>query len=798
MMNPENDEVVTPNDALMDAILQQWLGERTARALDADELLARVAKLSFADEESVRRLDEAVVRAGTTTQENVIAAAAMLSTDGKIPPIQKPVVTPAATTIERPDIFSGISRRLLFGAGAAIAASLLIVAGSYFGEIRDEKRRELTTQMAAEAQARQNEIGNDSIANPNPLDSQIAAESPTPFSPNSPSSADVELERTYAFGELPFKLDSIVRSEVASPQERQAIENAWTPDSQQMLVTTNSQFEQLWKRLEVSDIVRIDTVAWADRVSTQLLGTALTAASKTELASQLRDESDLEVWKSQWLTQILASDRFVNNWSDKIADEHFGFASRDPNGGNANGKAATQSIYEAARRRIKRAIQNDESVIALWKDFLSLPIGSSVDLAVDKNVKLDAEQIEKGVGAWWLASRSLDAHAKSSKLLAEWSVAGAACAKCHSDSKLSKTTGLVSWNEHQSYWTVSALAAKFDIDQEDKQWNLTLRPDQEIFYEHFTGDLQIAEIRDPMARNNDIPKAVASNWPAEVTTRADVIKAIDAVANWSINEPRVKHGWINMVWSGVFRRPLISPMRNRLSSSFAFDDSSYYGKPSDKSDETAEEGELREWRELEEFLASQVNKEGQSLRSLLTLMVTLDAFQSSSAEVSAAWYLTATEENIRQLRRRTEAFAFFSPAVDRNVQTPNRMVAWLRKTGQINQQPRSILAQPAPQVQTNKPSVAKIARPEQPEEMTAGQVEWLLHSRHPEPLVAEWIDLFSRSKTMDWESAVNHIYAAATGRLPSVVELAESRDLLDISGSRSIALSRLAATLQSR
>ncbi len=186
------------------------------------------------------------------------------------------------------------------------------------------------------------------------------------------------------------------------------------------------------------------------------------------------------------------------------------------------------------------------------------------------------------------------------------------------------------------------------------EWKL----DRELFYENGDGQMKLAEAGFASQANGQ-PSI------AQVGSVEEATKALNSWARWISSNLATHESYVDVVWQGLFN--------GRLESS------------------NSQETEFSELSELRSFLAAINRDNNLTLRELIEVLVSSDAFTSPIAEPTQSWYLMASKENVDQLRKQMRTFALYPPKSDASVLASEQLLAWL---SQMNQPAPLVLAQP--------------------------------------------------------------------------------------------------------
>ena len=717
-----------------DTLLDEFLNQRSPKKLDAGNLFKRASA-----SESATRLDRCSEVAASDLA--AIQALDLFGGTHHVNPNAPPGQLSAATPV--------MARRALIGVIAALAASLLIAMGvmlthdrSSFSVLPGAKiaNTPLKQDAITTAQASDNSqsVATNTIENDWNRDKIVPSRNPSDFGP------------------LPFALDQpkIVQSNSNSAAVRP---RSWNADRTQILITTDSQFDQLWQRHESQPTAWADSATWATRAQFSLTGESLGAEEASRIAQDIDESDEPLAAKRVWVSQVMQSDAFIAHWSQKLSESYFGFRAEE----------------EAATTAIASALRAEESILPLWKSFLTIrAMGSET-----------SQKAAQSTGLWWkkfAANVSLkndsDPRLMASELLTRWHGNQAGCIQCHSDdaSRVEIDADL-----KQQYWALAGLLNKVEFVRTEEDICFKIKQDSryDLFYERANGQLQLAEPGFPIAGKSqtEIERAGSEN-PLDQNDLAD---SIGRWGDWAAEDSNVAAALVDSLWLGVFNRPLklevatgVEPARNELD-------------------------DLRDFYAAE-LLQSSPQKD--SLRQIIETLLLSKPFIAPQADATPAWYLTASQNSVISLRQAEINFASFTAAIEPELRSLDGQLAWLNRTGQINRPAPIVLAQPLPAFPKTAESMdadlaasnsaKKLTDPEAT--MTGGQLQWLLRSRHPQPEVALWIETLSNSK-LTWEQAVDHTYFSTNATKASEEKQIAARKMLDLSGSRQLAISRMLA-----
>ncbi len=747
-MNDQNsdyyDEDDGDSDAFIDSLLDEYLNKRKPRDLDADQVAASIARATFTDGTELVHLDAAAALAALDVQRQFgLNPELMPSGASNSAPVVRSLKDPANSEIDS-SIPQGIRKRLVYGVLAGLAASLLIVAGTFFGNDSSKVNNALSpadlavqdTEPADGDKAKS--IGEDGLETGSVPAEQIANSNSTTAGGTDVAPIEESVVGVRPLGELPFQRDRLAAETLVEELNKREVAK-WNPNREQMLVTIDSQFAQLWDLLEIDSGVMLDSVAWADRVSEQLIGRKISETERTALQSYLQSGSQLQDAKSAWLDRLLSSDEFAEYWAEKLATNYFELnAPAEQNSSSIVGKS-----WKSAVEKIASAIRDDQPILPLWRDWLSVP---------------DEVNIAGGIGAWWVSNPKRDPHSTSTRLLTRWQGTQASCAQCHA---AEENVVEIDSNQRARYWAFAGLLHKFDLMQDDNRLEMRVQTDRELFYDQ---SLSVIVAQPAVPQADGSLKTLAE----EAFNDADQLSvALIDWTEWAVGTDAAKQEFVDAIWTGMFRKPLQA--KSALQSQT-----------------------LAELSELREFLGKQLDSEDGSLRSILATLAMSAPFQTGDIVLSTDWYLTANDDQIRTEMLKSASFARYAPTNEVDLGNIDRMVAWLRQTGQTSS-PRTVLANPTFMTPSKTEPLSSGAAPQE-NRMTSDQLAWLLESRHPNAALETWISKLSNSQ-MDWKNVVTHVYLSSLGRPPTSSELHSSDELLDLSASRNLAIARILASL---
>jgi hypothetical protein len=686
--NQTNDEL-----PIIDAMLAEYLANSRPKSLDAELLASKVAQSTFLSLEDVARLDAAQA-AGKIDADHFAKTGFFQSA--------KPTATPHAVRSR------STGWRIAICAVGALAACLLIMASSMLPKTNDSSVLNSPTprpqDLAKEIIEQQKANGN-----PNPIETV----SPEAVPPKNQIANQDKSNRDQQPMKLPFEKDSDRDARAVASNANQATSKR-SYDADTVLVTVNSQFNELWSRLGIQRPEEISFDQWASRVSIALIDRDV--SSEFDASTQLDDD----IAKSDFLDQLMLRQDFIDRWSSRIGQQAFGLAISSENDSEATDIIAA-------------SIHNDQPLVDQWSNLLSV------------NVDGDSR-----IGAWWVSNAELDAKQHASKLFAIASGNDSTCVQCHHAN--SDSVPKLSNDVESKYWSLAGLIDKFRIvDSSQIQWQV----DSELFYEVDNGKMLIASAGQP-----------SSGQSNSISNPDDVTLAMSQWAQWIEDQSKTHESYIDVVWSGLFG--------SRLSESLQHD------------------AQLVELQDLREYLAS-ASKNDASLRSLIKVIAMSKAFATPAFEESDRWYLMANDDAIADTQSKLRSYAFYTPRSASTVSTYPALTAWLRD---MNRPMQTVLAQPAPPA--NPPSEQNVA-PKTPTEvpeaqMNASQLDWLIRSKHLSADAKSWISRVAQSK-LAWDDVVQHLYFKTVGRAASNEELGFAKEILDVSGQREVALSRIYATL---
>jgi hypothetical protein len=478
---------------VIDALLEEYLGGKKPRALDADTLNGIVANSTFLDDQEVRKFDFACAKAELELE--------IAGNHPHSPVIPKVSLAPVTHNAPPRSLFS----RLALGSLAMLAACLLILASSYLTLNQQQNSRKPLQKNSTEDQLASNDNTQaESLQPTQDYKNELAVN-------NDDHSSDiVEIP-----GPLPFERDHHIPLEFNS-DETAAVQPKWSADQEQVLATINSQFEQLWNRTSMAKSDAIDLNQWAHRVSLALVG----KPPRADMLSLLSSNKDSGALRKRFVDSLLQSEDFVQHWANRLASQYFSL----PAGASRRGDVA------ASRELIELAIRDNSSITGLWESFL------------------DPELSTGQSGVWLVAHREHDAKSLAAELLSLGVGNQASCMRCHQAGNTqltsrTKLSDIANNNSLDQFWKLAALLNKAQVQDDRIAW----RMDRELFHDSKNSTVQLA-----VPGFADVPNLTSK----EIVNSDDAAAALKSWGQWLSSSQESRGRFVETVWKGLFHMPL--------------------------------------------------------------------------------------------------------------------------------------------------------------------------------------------------------------------------------------------------
>ncbi len=363
----END-----NQPIVDAMLDEWIGNRSPRPLSASEL----SNLRI-DPQRAAELDQALIAALSDMRNRSSGSAISVYRKPKsYSPVYRVMVALAACWLVGVGIWAVVNRNRINNDNAIHPS--IVVAEHPPTLVVDPTTKSTTTVASPKEEVAQNASTTKSVASKSQRES-------------------------LSLDSLPFKTNDTVTLE--SKQASNRTDRLAMLDEREVVALIDRQMQQIWKNHNANPAAPIGGVAWIERVTQQILARSATAEEKDSFA-----KNDSPGLRLESLHRIAEGSEFAQVWAKRIAAHLLAVGPLSNRDLSPEGRAFVQWI----RQEINQTHRLDSIVRSI---VLANGIDSKSELSPDCY--------------WWNEVGSRDKTAPAEVLATRFLGIRASCSRCH-------------------------------------------------------------------------------------------------------------------------------------------------------------------------------------------------------------------------------------------------------------------------------------------------------------------------------------------------------------------------------